>query len=129
MGEHKEAVENFSTLINYASDVLKDRLNTKVLIFNLRGKEYTELKDYTKAIDNFSETLRLKQEYDETYPLRSDDDDEAFLLCGKAYYLTGEKEKAKAGMEEYINRKRNVADATSRSKIFQITGVKPEDIL
>jgi len=116
--EHKEAVEDFSSAIKYVSDELIERLKTYVNIFNLRGKEYTELKEYGKAIDDFSESLCLKPEYN----------DETLLLRGKAYYLAGEKAKAKADIEEYLNRERNTADAAGRSKIFKIIGVKPEDI-
>jgi len=142
LGEHKEAIEDFSRAVKYASDVLKDRLNTEVLIFNRRGKEYTELKDYDKAIDDFSETLRLKQEYDDALLLcekESDkyyellrsfpNHDETLLLRGKAYYLAGEKDKAKADIKEYLNRKHKDADTTVRNEIVKIVGVIPEDIL
>jgi tetratricopeptide (TPR) repeat protein len=118
LGEHKEAIEDFSSAIKYASDALKDQLNTEVLIFNLRGKEYTELKDYDKAIEDFSESLSLKPNHDET-----------LLLRGKAYYLAGEKDKAKADIEENLNRKRIVAEENNRNEILKIVGVKPEDIL
>ena len=46
LGEHKEASEDFSSVIRYASEALKDRLlgqsffDEDQLIFNLRGKEY-----------------------------------------------------------------------------------------
>jgi len=116
--EHKEAVEDFSNAINYASDILKEPLKKDEKIFNLRGKEYTELKEYGKAIEDFSETLNLKPH-----------DDDTLLLRGKAYYLAGEKDKAKADFEEYINRKHKDEDTKVRSEIFRITGVKPEDIL
>jgi tetratricopeptide (TPR) repeat protein len=152
LGEHKEAIEDFSNAIKYASDALRDRLYTEVLILNLRGKEYTELKDYDKAIDDFSETLHLKQEYDDAYLTRKkeimelkDDDklvdefyeslrsfsnhDETLLLRGKSYYLAGEKDKAKADIEEYLNRQRIVTDENNRNEIIRITGIKPEDIL
>ena len=88
------------------------------LIYNLRGKEYTELKDYSKAIEDFSETLRLKPNHDET-----------LLIRGKAYYLAGEKGKAKADIDEYLNRKHNAAETAGRSEILKIVGVKPEDIM
>jgi len=152
LGEHKKAIEDFSNAIKYASDALRDRLYTEILIFNLRGKEYTELKDFDKAIDDFSETLHLKQEYDDAYLTRKkgilelkDDDklvdefyeslrsfsnyDETLLLRGKAFYLAGEKDKAKADIDEYLNRKHNAAETAGRSKILKIVGVKPEDIM
>jgi len=116
--EHKEAAADFSSAINYASDVVKNRLNTVVLILNLRGKEYTELKEYGKAVEDFSETLRMRQSHDDT-----------LLLRGKAYYLSGEKDKAKADIEEYLNRNRIVADENNRKEIIKIVGIKPEDIL
>ena len=124
MGEHKEAVEDFSSAIKYASEALKNRLLEDSLffgnrlIYNLRGKEYTELKDYGKAIEDFSETLNLIPHYDDT-----------LLLRAKAYYLAGEKEKAKADIEEYLNRKRKTADDNNRREIINYTGITLEDIL
>jgi len=116
--EHKEAVEDFSNAINYASDKIKEPLKKDEKIFNLRGKEYTELKEYGKAIEDFSETLILKPNYDNT-----------LLLRGKAYYLAGEKEKAKADIEEYLNHKRKTEDDKNRREIINYTGIAPEDIL
>jgi hypothetical protein len=55
--------------------------------------------------------------------------DETLLLCGKAYYRAGEKDKAKADIEEYLNRKHNATETTGRSEILKIFGIKPEDIL
>jgi tetratricopeptide (TPR) repeat protein len=122
LGEHKEAVEDYFSAIKYASDVLKDKLNTEVLILNLRGKEYTELKDYDKAVEDFTESLRLIPKY-------PDNENDTLLLRGKAYYMAGEKGKAKADIEEYLNRKRKEAETTGLSKIFRIVGINPEDIL
>jgi len=117
--EYKEAVEDFSCAINYASDVLKDGLIKEgILIFVLRGRAYTGLKDYDKAIEDFSETLRLKPDHDET-----------LLLRGKAYYLAGEKEKAITDFEEYLKRERISAYDAGREKIFKLIGVMPENIL
>jgi len=116
--EHKEAVEDFSNAINYASDKKKEPLKKDEKIFNLRGKEYTELKEYDKAIEDFSETLNLIPHYDDT-----------LLLRAKAYYLAGEKEKAKADIEEYLNRKRKTADDNNRREIINYTGITLEDIL
>jgi tetratricopeptide (TPR) repeat protein len=119
LGEHKEAIEDFSNAINYASDILKEQLKTNVLIYNLRGKGYTELKDFDKAIEDFSETLRLEPDYN----------NDALLLRGKAYYLACEKDKAKADFEEYLNRKHKDADTAARDKISKLIGVMPEDVL
>jgi tetratricopeptide (TPR) repeat protein len=117
LGEYKEAVEDFTNAINFASDVLKDKLKTVVHIYTLRGKEYMELKEYGKAIEDFSESLRLTQY-----------DDDTLLLRGKAYYYSGEKDKTKAVFEEYLNRKYKDADTASRKKIYECTGLRPEDI-
>jgi tetratricopeptide (TPR) repeat protein len=115
--EHKEAVEDFSSALSYASSKLKDRLQTDVLVFTLRGKEYLELKEYGKAIGDFSETLCSKPE-----------DSDTLLLRGKAYFLAGEKDKAKADFEEYLNRKRKDANDAGRNEINKLIGFKPEDI-
>jgi tetratricopeptide (TPR) repeat protein len=139
--EHKEAIEDFSNAINFASDVLKYNLKTDVKIFNLRGKEYTELKEYDKAIEDFSETLRLKHKcYDkliiseeerEYYEILESHTnyDETFLFRGKAYYMAGEKDKAKTDIKEYINRKRKDTDTNINDKIIELIGFMPEDIL
>jgi len=116
--EHKEAVEDFSNAINFASDIIKERLKIDEKIFYLRGKEYTELKKYDKAIEDFSETLIVKPDHDET-----------LLLRGKAYYLAGEKEKAKADITEYLSRKRKATDDASRNEIIRIVGVTPEEYI
>jgi tetratricopeptide (TPR) repeat protein len=140
--EHKEVIEDFSNTINYSSDVLKEKSGTVVKIFNLRGKEYTELKEYGRAIDDFSESLRLIQERDDKF-IKSIEDCieqmdidvvysdyfETLLLRGKAYYLSGEKDKAKADIEEYLSRKRKIADDESHNEIIKLTGITPEDIL
>jgi tetratricopeptide (TPR) repeat protein len=117
--EYKEAVEDFSNAIHYASDALKDGLLKEgILIFTLRGKAYTELKDYNKAINDFSESFHLKQDHDKT-----------LLLRGKAYFLAGEKEKAKADITEYLSRKRKTADDASRNEIIRIIGVTPKEYI
>jgi len=117
LDEHKEAVEDFSSMIKYASDAVKNGLIEEgLLIFNLRGKEYTELKDYSKAIDDFSETLHMKPTYNERLLLNLDQD-KALLLRGKAYYLAGEKEKAKADFNEYKNRKHKKTENSIRIDI------------
>jgi tetratricopeptide (TPR) repeat protein len=115
--EHKEAAEDFSNAINYASDAIKDGLiNEDILIYKLRGKEYSALKDYDKAIDDFSETLRLEPSYNEKYRLESDHD-KTLLLRGKAYFLAGEKEKAIADLNEYKNRKHKKTENSIRLDI------------
>jgi tetratricopeptide (TPR) repeat protein len=127
--EHKEAVEDFSNAINYASDVLKDRLKTNALIFNLRGKDYLELKEYSKAIEDFSETLCLRGNnlgHDSKYS--KPDCVETLLMRGKAYYLAGEKGKAKTDFEEYLNQKCNIAYEEGCAEVSEHIGVKPEDI-
>jgi tetratricopeptide (TPR) repeat protein len=130
LGEHTEAIEDFSSAMNYASDVLKDKLKTDALILNLRGKEYVELKEYSKAIEDFSETLRLRDN-----DLRSESEHpkldyvDTLLMRGKAWYLTGENEKAKTDFEEYLNRKCNIAEDEGRWEVSEHIGVKPEDIL
>jgi len=116
--EHKEAVEDFSNALNYASDVLKERFITGEGILKLRGNNYTELKEYGKAIDDFSEYLRLEPEYN----------DETLLMRAKAYYLAGEKVKAKADIDKYLNRKRREADENKREEIIRITGVTQEEV-
>jgi tetratricopeptide (TPR) repeat protein len=89
--EHEKAIDDFSKAIKYGPDEFKK----KTLIFYLRGKEYTELANYEKAISNFSESLRLRPDY-----IR------ALLMRGNAYFGAGEKDKAKADMDEYLRRKR-----------------------
>jgi tetratricopeptide (TPR) repeat protein len=113
LGMHEKAVEDFSNAIKYGSDAFKKTQN----IFLVRAEEYMKLENYGKAIDDFSESLRLK-------PDRND----ILLLRGKAYYLAGEKDKAKADFDEYLNRKRNLADDASRAEISKHIGVIPEDI-
>jgi len=120
LGEHKESVEDLSNTINYASDKVKDRLLKEgLLIFNLRGKEYTEIKDYGKAIDDFSETLRLHPSYNEKLTLEPNYD-ETLLLRGKAYYLSGEKDKAKADFDEYKKRKHKDVDTDIQRKFLNL---------
>jgi len=136
--EHKEAAEDFSNAINYASDVLKEKLKSEVKIFNLRGKEYTELKDFGKAIDDFSESLCFFQEYKEKhlknldkYELDNKDQvyRETLLMRTKAYYLAGEKDKARADMEEYLNLKQKDEDTANYNEIKKIVGITPEEII
>jgi tetratricopeptide (TPR) repeat protein len=110
---HEKAIDDLSNAIKHGSDAFKKTQN----IFLIRAEEYMELKDYGKAIDDFSESLRL--EPDRNYIL---------LLRGKAYYLAGEKDKAKADFDEYLSRKRNLADDAGRTEISKHIGVIPEDI-
>ena len=128
--EHTEAIEDFSNAINYASDVLKDKLKTDVLILNLRGKEYLELKEYSKAIEDFSETLRLRDnDLNSESKYSKPDYVDTLLMRGKCYYLAGEKNKAKTDFEEYLNRKCKIADDENRAGVSKYIGVKLEDIL
>jgi len=125
LGEHKEAIEDFSSAINYASGVLKDKLKKDVFILNLRGKEYLGLKEYGKAIEDFSETLRLGDngytvinKFSEFKRSKSGYVD-TFLIRGKAYYLAGEKDKAKTDFEEYLNRKCSIEDNRNRAEVSE----------
>jgi len=54
---------------------------------------------------------------------------DTLLMRGKAYYLAGEKDKAKTDFEEFLNRKCKIADDRYRNEVFMYIGVKPEDIL
>jgi tetratricopeptide (TPR) repeat protein len=129
LSEHKEAVEDFTKVIDYAQGKLKNELITEVLIFTLRGKEYLELKEYGKAIDDFTESLRLNPDDDDSsVSLCSKPDDDTLLLRAKAHYLAGEKDKTKEVFEDYLNKERNNADTADRNKIYKLTGLKPEDI-
>jgi tetratricopeptide (TPR) repeat protein len=118
LGEHKEAVEDFSKVLDYAQGELKKKLITEVLIFKLRGNEYLELKEYGKAIGDFSESLSFKP-----------NDKDTLLLRAKAYYFAGEKDKTKEAFEEFLSRMHNDADTAGREKIYELTGLRPEDIL
>jgi tetratricopeptide (TPR) repeat protein len=128
--EHNKAIEDFSNAINIASDVIKDKLKTDVLILNLRGKEYLELKEYSKAIEDFSETIRLRDnDLSSESKYSKPEYFDTLLMRGKAFYLTGEKVKAKTDFEEFLNRKCKIADDRYRNEVFLYIGVKPEDIL
>jgi tetratricopeptide (TPR) repeat protein len=101
---------------------------TSVLILNLRGKEYLELKEYSKAIEDFSETLRLRDnDLSPNSKYFKPDYVDTLLMRGKAYYLAGKKDKAKADFEEYLNRKCNIEDEKNRAEVYEHIGVKPED--
>jgi len=109
----KKAIEDLSSAINCSSDAFKKRLS----IFLKRGEKYMELKEYGKAADDFSESLNLEA-----------GDVDTLLRRAKAYYLAGEKDKAKADIEEYLKRKRKLAYDAGREEIFKHIGVMPEDI-
>jgi tetratricopeptide (TPR) repeat protein len=113
LGMHEKAMDDYSNAIKYGSDAFKKAVH----IFQERGEKYMELKEYGKAIDDFSESLRLEPEINNT-----------LLQRGKAYYLAGEKAKAKADFEEYLNRKRKLADDAGRAEISKHIGVIPEGI-
>ena len=76
-----------------------------------------ELKEYGKAADDFSESLNLEA-----------DDVDTLLRRAKAYYLAGEKDKAKVDIEECLKRKRKSAYDAGREEIFKHIGVKLEEI-
>ena len=60
-----------------------------------RGMAYTETGDYKNAINDFSESLRLNPAHNRS-----------LLMRGNAYIGAGEKDKAKADLDEYLRRKR-----------------------
>ena len=110
---HKKAIEDLSNVINYGSEAFKKNTN----IFLERGQKYMELKEYSKAVDDFSESLNLKTDNVNTLVMRA-----------KTYYLNHEKDKAKADIDEYLSRKRKLAYDEGREEIFKQIGVKLEDI-
>jgi tetratricopeptide (TPR) repeat protein len=110
---YEKAIEDLSNTINCSSNAFKKTLH----IFLKRGQYYMELKEYGKAADDFSESMNLETDHVNT-----------LLMRGKAYYLAGEKDKAKADIEEYLKRKRKSAYDAGREKIFKQIGVKLEDI-
>jgi hypothetical protein len=55
-------------------------------------------------------------------------DDDALLKRGKEFYLAGEKVKAREDFEAYMDRILNKAGAVGRETIYNITGVRLEDI-
>jgi tetratricopeptide (TPR) repeat protein len=111
---YEKAIEDLSSAINYSSNAFKKT----VRIFLKRGKKYMELEEYGKAADDFTESLNLEKDHVNT-----------LLMRGKAYYLAGEKDKAKADIEEYLSRKRKSAYDAGREEIFKHIGVMPEGIL
>jgi hypothetical protein len=65
--------------------------------------------------------------FDAAITLKSLDDD-ALLKRGKEFYLAGEKIKARADFEAYMDRVLSKAGAVGRETIYNLTGVKLEDI-
>jgi hypothetical protein len=65
--------------------------------------------------------------FDATIELKSLDDD-ALLKRGKEFYLTGEKVKAREDFEVYMDRILNKAGDAGRETIYNLTGVRLEDI-
>ena len=110
---HEKVIEDLSNAINCSSDASKKTMR----IFLRRGKYYLYLEEYGKAIDDFSESLNLETDHVNT-----------LLRRAKAYYLAGEKDKAKADIEEYLKRKRKSAYDAGREEIFKHIGVKLEEI-
>jgi len=109
----EKAIEDLSNAINCGSDAFK-KINC---IFHKRGQYYMELKEYGKAIEDFSESLKLET-----------DNIDTLLMRAKAYHLNWEKDKAKTDIEEYLSRKRKSAYDAGRKEIFKLIGVMPEDI-
>jgi len=110
---HSKAIDDLSNAVNCGSDAFKKIIR----IFHKRGQYYMELKEYDKAIDDFSESLKLETNHVDT-----------LLMRAKAYYLSYEKDKAKTDIEEYLNRKRKFVYDAGREEIFKQIGVKLEDI-
>ena len=107
------AIDDLSNAVNCGSDAFK-KINS---IFHKRGQYYMELKEYGKAIEDFSESLKLETDHLDT-----------LLMRAKAYHLSWEKDKAKADIEEYLNRKRKLEYDAGKEEIFKQIGVKLEDI-
>jgi tetratricopeptide (TPR) repeat protein len=137
--EHKEAIEDFLSALNYASDKLKEQFKTDVLIFNLRGKDYLELKDYEKAIEDFSESLRLMnrnlepkendkatEDFSKSHSLKRYAD--TLILRGKALFLASAKDKANDDFKEFLKIKQELSDDECCDEINHLIGVKLEDI-
>jgi len=110
---NKKAIEDFSNAINCSSEAFKKNTN----IFLERGQKYMELKEYSKAVDDFSESLKLETDRVDT-----------LLMRAKAYYLSYKKDKAKADIEEFLSRKHKLAYDAGREEIFKQISVKLEDI-
>jgi len=110
---HEKVIEDLSYAINCSSDAYK-KINR---VFLERGQRYMELKEYDKAIDDFSESLIVEMDHADTLIMRA-----------KAYYLADKKDKAKADIEEYLNRKRKLVYNEGREEIFKQIGVMPEEI-
>jgi len=92
---HEKAIDDFTNAIYYGSDELKKEM----LIFHLRGQEYTEIGDYEKAIDDFSESIRLNPSH-----IKS------LLMRGNAYFGAGKKDKAKEDFDEYLRYKKQLLE-------------------
>jgi tetratricopeptide (TPR) repeat protein len=73
--------------------ILSERENA-VYYYN-RGISYSKLKNYEKAIDDFSESIRLKPDHFKS-----------FLMRGFAYLFSGKLDKAKADFDTYLQNKR-----------------------
>jgi tetratricopeptide (TPR) repeat protein len=110
---HLMAIDDLSNAVNCGSDAFK-KINR---IFHKRGQYYMELKEYGKAIDDFSESLKIDTDHFDT-----------LLMRAKAHHFNWEKDKAKADIEEYLNRKRKLAYDEGKEEIFKQIGVKLEDI-
>ena len=90
--DHKKAIDDLSGAIQHGSVEFKK----KIPLYYLRGDEYMWLRNYDKSIDDFSQQILLRPDL-----IRS------FLMRGNAYLGIGEREKAKADMDEYLRRKKS----------------------
>jgi tetratricopeptide (TPR) repeat protein len=88
---HKKAIDDFSSAINYGSEEFK----TVTSIFYFRGEEYSWLRNYEKAIDAYSESIHLNPAHNRS-----------LLMRGNAYLRAGKKDKAKADFDTYLQKKR-----------------------
>ncbi|MEW6455084.1 MAG: VWA domain-containing protein [Acidobacteriota bacterium] len=91
-GERALNNKNYHEAIEYLSKSIKSwskpaKKFSLAIVFNLRGIAYSELKEYNKAIEDFTEAIKLNPKYEE-----------AFNNRGVAYYNSGEYDRA---IEDY----------------------------
>jgi hypothetical protein len=87
------------------------------IIYNLAGTGEIMIPDDFISRDNFETALTLISL-----------DDDALLKRGKEFYLAGEKVKARTDFEAYLDRILNNAGTAGRNKIYELTGIRLEDI-
>jgi hypothetical protein len=46
LGEHKEAIEDFTSAIDYSPEILKNQIKTSVFIHNSQVNEFTKQKEH-----------------------------------------------------------------------------------